>query len=288
MTGFGAATAEHATVRVTVEARSVNHRFLQVKVRLPHDMGALEADVENLVKQRLGRGSVNLSVRVEPVGGAATVRVDEDVVARYREQLEQLAATAGVPFTLSLAEWAHLPGVLETRSTEFDPRATKAALMEATAGALDGLVEMRDREGLAMADDLARNAAELKATVALIAERAPDVVKRLQDELRRRVALLVDRPTIEADELAREVASIADRADIAEELSRLEAHLGALGDLLGSGTDAVGRKLDFLVQELFREVNTVGSKSADAQIAHWVVDAKTAIERLREQVQNVE
>jgi uncharacterized protein (TIGR00255 family) len=210
------------------------------------------------------------------------------VVARYREQLEHLAASAGVPFTLSLAEWAHLPGVLETRSTELDPRAIKAALMEATARALDGVVEMRDREGVAMADDLAKNAAELEATVAQIAARAPEVVKRLQDELRRRVALLVDRPTIQGDELAREVASIADRADIAEELSRLEAHLVALGDLLRGSSDAVGRKLDFLVQELFREVNTVGSKSADAQMAHWVVDAKTAIERLREQVQNVE
>jgi uncharacterized protein (TIGR00255 family) len=160
--------------------------------------------------------------------------------------------------------------------------------MEATARALDGVVEMRDREGVAMADDLAKNAAELEATVAQIAARAPEVVKRLQDELRRRVALLVDRPTIQGDELAREVASIADRADIAEELSRLEAHLVALGDLLRGSSDAVGRKLDFLVQELFREVNTVGSKSADAQMAHWVVDAKTAIERLREQVQNVE
>lgn len=288
MTGFGAATAENATVRVTVEVRSVNHRFLQVKVRLPQDMGALEADVETLVKRRLGRGSVNLSVRIEPVGGAATVRVDEALVARYREQLEQLAATAGVPFTLTLAEWAQLPGVLETRSTEFDPRATKSALLEATDGALDGLVEMRDREGVAMANDLALNAAELKSIIERITERAPDVVKRLQEELRRRIALLIDRPAIEADELAREVASIADRADVAEELIRLEAHLVAIGDLLRDGSSAVGRKLDFLVQELFREVNTVGSKSADAQIAHWVVDAKTAIERLREQVQNVE
>lgn len=295
MTGFGAATVADAKVSVTVEVRSVNHRFLQVKSRLPADLAVLESDVDALVKKRLGRGAVNVTVRVEPVGSAAEVRVDTELVERYRDQLADLARSAGVSETLSLAEWTRLPGVLETRSASFDRTHVARVIAKATAEALDALVSMRDAEGAALAKDLAKNAAALGKVVVRIAGRAPAAVKRHQDELRQRIAQLLDRPVVEADELAREVAAIADRADVAEELSRLEAHLEALdlhvSDAAKAGGKAgagVGRTLDFLVQEVFREVNTIGSKSSDTKIAHWVVDAKTLTERLREQVQNVE
>lgn len=291
MTGFGAATLADANVSVTVEVRSVNHRFLQVKSRVPAELSELEGEVDAVVKKRLVRGSVNVTVRVEPLGSAAEVRVDTELVQRYRKRLAELASSTGTTDQLELVDWARLPGVLETRTTSYDPKKVARVVTRATGQALDGLVAMRESEGVAMAKDLAKHTATLGKLVKRIADRAPKAVRRLQDELRRRVAQLLERPALEEGELAREVAALADRADIAEELSRLEAHLDALGATIEQEKqpkDGVGRRLDFLVQEIFREVNTIGSKASDTKIAHLVVDAKTTTERLREQVQNVE
>lgn len=292
MTGFGAATQADASVSVTVEVRSVNHRFLQVKSRVPSELAVLEPDVDAAVKKRLVRGSVNVTVRVEPVGSAAEVRVDTDLVARYRTQLAELGDAAGTGADqLSLVDWTRLPGVLETRTTTYDPKKVARVVAKATSAALDGLVAMRESEGVAMAKDLEKNTAALRKLVERIATRAPKAVRHLQDELRERVAQLLERPALDPDDLAREVAALADRADVAEELARLDAHLEAFAAVVTSAKppkDGVGRRLDFLVQEIFREINTIGSKASDAKIAHLVVDAKTTSERLREQVQNIE
>jgi len=292
MTGFGAATCADASVSVTVEVRSVNHRFLQVKSRVPAELADLESEVDAAVKKRLVRGSVNATVRVEPVGTAAEVRVDTALVARYRTRLAELAQAAGAPDDqLALVDWTRLPGVLETRTATYDPKKVARVVAKATNAALDQLVAMRESEGVAMAKDLAKHAAALAKLVERIAARAPKAVRHLQTELRARVAQLLDRAALDPDDLAREVAALADRADVAEELARLDAHLEAFSAVVANEKqpkDGVGRRLDFLVQEIFREINTIGSKASDAKIAHLVVDAKTTSERLREQVQNVE
>jgi uncharacterized protein (TIGR00255 family) len=287
MTGFGAATVEAGGLVVGVEARSVNHRFLQVKVRVPSDLAELESEVEARVKEHLERGAVNVSVTVAPSGGAAAVRVDTELVGRYQAELARLARTVGASGELSLAQWAALPGVFASGAPALVVEDARRPVSRAVEAALGALVAMREAEGRALARDLAKNASALEKLVARIAKRAPTAVKRLQSELHRRVAELAGRTAIEPAELAREVALLADRADVAEELARLASHLEQVRGLLAA-SDGVGRKLDFLVQELFREVNTIGSKCADAQIAHWVVEAKTSVERLREQVQNVE
>jgi len=287
MTGFGAATVEADGLVVGVEVRSVNHRFLQVKVRVPSDLAELESEVEARVKERLERGAVNLNVTVAPSGGAAHVRVDTELVGRYQAELARLARAVGASGELTLAQWAALPGVFASGAPTIAVEDARRPVARAVEAALGALVAMREAEGRALERDLAKNAAALEKLVARIGKRAPTVVKRLQAELRRRVAELAGRTAIEPAELAREVALLADRADVAEELARLASHLEQVRALLAA-SDGVGRKLDFLVQELFREVNTIGSKCADAQIAHWVVEAKTSVERLREQVQNVE
>jgi uncharacterized protein (TIGR00255 family) len=287
MTGFGAATVEADGLVVGVEVRSVNHRFLQVKVRLPSDLAELEGEVEARVKEHLERGSVNVSVAIERKDAAAHVRVDGELVARYRSELAKLASAVGATGELSLAQWAALPGVFQSSAPSLEVDDSRRPIVRATDAALAALVAMREAEGRALAKDLEKNTGVLEKLVARIAKRAPTVVKRLQTELARRVAELAGRTAIEPAELAREIALLADKADVAEELSRLASHLEQLRASFGA-KDGVGRKLDFLVQEVFREVNTIGSKCADAQIAHWVVDAKTAVERLREQVQNVE
>lgn len=288
MTGFGAGAAEGAGTAVRVELRAVNHRFLQTKVRLPGDLLELEGAVEAAIKERLARGSVSVTVRFEAAAGTAAVNVDRALAKNYAETVGELARELSLEAPLDAARLLTLPGVLQSGAAAIDGAALKPVVMAALTEALDALIAMREAEGQAMAADLAANADELAAIRAKIEAAAPEIVTRHQETLKQRVAALLgpERP-VEDRDLARELALIADRADVSEEISRLASHLEQFGLLL-AGAEAVGRKLDFLVQELLREVNTIGSKCNDAQVAHWVVEAKTFVERLREQVQNIE
>jgi uncharacterized protein (TIGR00255 family) len=288
MTGFGAASGEGAGIVVHVEARSVNHRHLQLKVRLPQELGVLEPRVEALVKKRLQRGSVTVGVTLSHTGGEG-VAIDMDAAARYVKQLRRLVRELDLAGGIELSSVLALPGVVAA-----DPGPGKTTnqfkvVLAAVVGALDGLVEMREREGAALEKDLVRHLAALRRTTARIAKRMPSVVREAQAALEKRVAKLLDaRVPVQPADLAREVAMIADRGDVSEELARLESHADQLEHRLTKNDGAVGRQLDFLVQELVRELNTIGSKCGDAKVAHWVVEGKTTVERLREQVQNVE
>ena len=288
MTGFGAGAAEGAGIAIRVELRAVNHRFLQAKVRLPGDLLALEGAVEAAIKQRLTRGSVSVTVRVEAADGPDGVQIDRELARRYAQTLSGLAEELGLEPGFDISRLVSLPGVLNSGPGAVEGDELRSVVMAALDEALGALVAMRETEGVALAEDLGLHASALAQIRAQIAAASPEVVRRHQQTLRERVQALLgpERPVEERD-LARELALIADRADVSEEISRLEMHLVQFDTLRTEG-GAVGRKLDFLVQELLREVNTIGSKCNDAQIAHWVVDAKTHVERLREQVQNVE
>lgn len=288
MTGFGDATHADSSLPLRVEIRSVNHRHLQIKTRLPSDLSFLESDLEALVRRRVERGSVSVAVTFSGAPATSVATVNVEVAKRYKKQLTRMAKDLGLAPELSLDTLAGLPGVIggeaDKPSMQKLPRAVQAVLSEA----LDALARMRDREGEAMRLDLVKNAALVKKVVARIAKRMPAVVKQHQKTLRARVQdLLGDSTKVQPKDLAREVALIADRLDVSEELTRLDSHLAELGRLLKKD-GAVGRRLDFLVQEFLREANTIGSKCSDAAVAHHVVELKTVIERLREQVQNIE
>ncbi|HEX6885674.1 MAG TPA: YicC/YloC family endoribonuclease [Planctomycetota bacterium] len=287
MTGFGAAAgAGRSGTPLRVEVRSVNHRHLAVKTRLPETLFALESEVEGRVRARCERGAVTVHVAAER-GGAGGARIDHALARRYRDELAGLAGELGLAPALSLDALVGLPGVLAAADGADEDTLGQEALALLDE-ALERMLAMRAREGAALEADLRKHARALAQLAARIEKRMPRVVRANHAGLAKRLqALLGGKLPVARDELAREIALLADKLDVSEELVRLASHLAQLDTLLAKG-GRIGRQLDFLVQEILREVNTIGSKCSDATVAHWVVEAKTHVERLREQVQNVE
>jgi uncharacterized protein (TIGR00255 family) len=297
MTGYGRGLAERDGRRAAVEIRSVNHRFMDVKLRgAPLDAG-VEERVSARVREKISRGSVTVTIRLEGAGGAAAVRVDQDAARRVHDELRQLAAALDIEPRISLDLVCAQPGVLVPVDGERSHNGHHAmddalaeCLGEAIDRALDDLVTMRDAEGQTLARDLARRfdaLRELGAALERLAGTAPeDAERRLRDRLSRLLAS--GKVAVDEARLAQEVAILADRMDVTEELVRVGSHIAQLDDLMTQSHQAVGRRLDFLVQELGREFNTVASKSQSAEIARLVVEAKAELEKVREQVQNVE
>ena len=273
---------------VQVEARSVNHRHLQLKVRLPSELGALESRVDALVRKQLERGSVTVNVTIAYAGGDE-VAIDSAAAKRYVTQLRALSEELDLEGGIQLSSLLALPGVVAAKSNRRRTSHQFKVVLTAVVAALEGLLEMRGREGEALEKDLLRHLAVLRKLTAKIEKRVPSVVRASQTNLTKRVAALVDGlGTVREADLAREIALLADRGDVAEELARLTSHLDQLEERVTKKGAGVGRQLDFLVQELQREFNTIGSKCGDTKLSHWVVEGKTSVERLREQVQNVE
>jgi len=289
MTGFGAATHKLGELELSVEMRAVNHRHLLVKSRLGHGFASLEGDVDGLVKQRLKRGSVTLSLSATRAQVGTLASLNPEMAERYRDAIRGLGERLDMPAEVSMETLLGLPGVVSTKESEKpDDTGQKEGILSVVEAALDELIAMRQAEGNAIAKDLVGNAEALARIVARVEERMPKVVMEHQAGLQVRVAELLKAANSSQDpDVSREIALLADRLDVAEETTRLKSHLDQLDAFLAED-GPVGRKLDFLVQEIFREINTIGSKCSDAQVAHWVVEAKTLVERLREQVQNVE
>lgn len=286
MTGFGAARVVADGLTLRCELRSVNHRHLVVRVKGPSELGGLDVEVEKRIKARLERGSVSCNLWLERDTETAGAQINEELLLRYSEQLEKLAETLIAGERVTMDRLLSLPGVIGAPAdADYRDQAYGLAL-DAVAEALTNLEAMRSEEGAAMAADLAKHRADLAVLMEAVDKRMPIVVKEHFDSLKRRVAELTGAAPADAD-LARELALLADRHDVSEEVSRLNSHVVQLDRMLASH-GPVGRKLDFLIQELLREVNTIGSKCNDAEVAHMVVDMKNVVERLREQVQNVE
>jgi uncharacterized protein (TIGR00255 family) len=295
MTGFGRGVSEQARVRATVDIRGVNHRFLDLKLRGGPLAPALEEAVSTRVRAAVERGSVTVSVHLVRTAGAP--RINFQAAGAAHVQLSELARTLGMhgpDLALVLAQ----PGVVALADDDHD--APDACVLAATDAALAQLQTMRAAEGQALARELTARLAELEALhekITTLARGVPAIVQaRLRDRLDKllgdappeqdRAGLRLDR-AIDATRLAQEVALLADRADVTEELVRLASHL-AQAKTLVTANEASGRRLDFLVQELGRELNTIGSKSALAEITALVVEGKAVLEKVREQVQNVE
>lgn len=286
MTGYGDAEATCEGVDLIVEIRSVNNRYFKAAVKLPEQLQPFESAVEALLRSRLGRGSVSYALRFSG-GDLGPAVIDCRVLAAYVGQLSGLAKPPGI--VLDLASLLNLPGVCGAAAVTEDRQQRLWSCVESTtAAALDRLVSMRREEGQALVRDLLGHTAQLRGLAEATVRRAPEVVRDYQRRLKIRVdQLLADASLhLDSDSVLREVAVFADRCDISEELARVGSHLDQF-ETLSRGQEAAGRKLDFVAQELLREVNTIGSKANDAIITRQVVDMKSCIERIKEQVQNV-
>ncbi len=287
MTGYGRCVAAEDGREMTVEVKSVNHRFLDTSCRLPRSIGFLDDAVRRGVSERLSRGHVDVFVNyVNHRQDAKTVQVDAQLACSYKKALSELAEALGQKNEISLAEYAKLPDVLSVVESDEDQDVVLSLFERTLSGALDSLCAMRQREGENLRNDVLVKIDAIDALRAEIALRAPHVVEEYRDRLAQRLSALLEGEIDEA-RFATEVAIFADRAAIDEELVRLESHIAQIRSTVELA-EPVGRKLDFLVQELNREVNTIGSKASDAEIAKCVVEAKGEIEKLREQVQNIE
>jgi uncharacterized protein (TIGR00255 family) len=292
MTGYGSAGFQVEESGFEVEVRSVNQRHLDVRVRLPRNLQALEPELRARIQARFGRGKLECGVTAQD-GAAPPPRLEVDLEAArvYLRAARELAASEQIGGELSAVELLSLPGV--TRVSEPCPsfESLRGAVLAALDQALDALQAMRAAEGAALERDLMGRLARVEELAGALEERAELVQQAVRERLRRRARQLeADTGVLDEARLYQEVALFADRLDVTEEIVRLRSHADQFRKALGAAGPAapVGRRLEFLLQELSREANTIGSKGADAPVAHLIVDLKTELERMREQVQNVE
>ncbi len=300
MTGFGAADGRVGDLRVSVELRTVNHRFFTPTIKLPGALARWETEVREALRARVARGQVTLFARAAREAAAAVggVRVDDAQLDAYLDAHERMARRRGAHgVTLDFAGLLRLPGVLVEGPAADDAGAAEAAVVEGSAAELVAVVDeaaralaiMRGAEGARLAEVLRDRLAVMEAAYARIAERAPARLVEQRDRLRAAVRELAEGVAVDEGRLAQEVAVLADRLDVSEEIDRFRAHVAAFRALLDApGDEPVGKRLGFLLQEMLREANTTGSKANDAAMLADVVTVKEELERVREQVENVE
>jgi len=289
MTGFGRAEASDARLVVSVEARSVNHRHLEIAIRLPRALSSLEMDARRLIQSRLERGRTDVSVQLAVVPGATLqqIRVDHALARAWVEEARDLRAALGLEGDVGLTWVLERPGVMRIEEVDAEPAPAWPTVVQALSAALDELVARRAAEGEALAAELRALHATLMATVEQVAQRLPAALARRTERLRERMRVLLSDTLVDEGRLAMEVAVWAERTDIGEELARLRAHLDQFALTLNKG-GPVGRLFDFLIQEMNREVNTVAAKADDLELSQAAIAAKGILEKMREQVQNLE
>lgn len=288
MTGYGKGEAVGPAGRCVVEVRTVNHRYGEITVKMPRSFLAYEHEVRKVVGSRIKRGKADLFVQWEEAVGAAAVQPVNLAVAKgyhsaFLDLAHELRLSPEIPLSLIVSQ----KNVLQESAGEGEQPDLLPLVVQAVTAALDGLDVMRLREGEALVHDVRQRRQSLAEMVASVGARAPQVVEEYQAKLRQRLEKLLSGTELDPQRLAQEVAVMADRCDVTEELVRLQSHFGQLDETLQLA-EPVGRKLDFLMQELNREVNTIGSKANDAVITALVVQMKAELEKMREQVQNIE
>jgi uncharacterized protein (TIGR00255 family) len=289
MTGYGRAEVVGEKIVVSVEARSLNHRHLDVALKLPRSLASLELEARRLIQGQIQRGRLDVSVGVKPLAeGGGGLKVDAALARRYIEQALALSDALGLD-TEPTVEWVlERPGVVTLGEPEaIAPEAGWPVLAEGLTRAMEELVARREAEGEALAKDLTALYDALVAEVERMTQRVPAALAQRAVRVRERIKALLSEHPLDEGRLAREAAVWAEKTDISEELARLKAHLGQFAGLLKEG-GAVGRTLDFLVQEMNREVNTVASKANDLELSQLALASKGNLEKVREQVQNVE
>lgn len=289
MTGYGRAEAQTPFGRFTVEMRSVNHRFGEVLVRLPRDLAPLEDRVRTAVQSHVQRGRVEVTVlREDRATRPKSVRPDLELAAAYAQALRELADALGVPDGITLPQVAAYPDVVRVEETKEDLEALWPLLQTAVGAAASDLVGMREAEGRRLAEDLEGRLARVEELSRTVEARSRQAVAEYVARLRERIQQLLGEVPVDENRLAAEVAIFAERSDVSEEVTRLRSHIAQFRSELATSNSAVGRRLEFVLQEMGREVNTTGAKANDLEITRAVIAMKGELESMREQIQNVE
>ncbi len=292
MTGFGEASVHQDGVHYFLELRSLNNKYFKASIRLPEELQGLEPMLESELRRRLTRGSIVLIGKCSDTSETAAYEINAQALARYIDQVRATPQVSDGSMKVDLGPLLALPGVLQPPSDEENRlERASAAFRSMLDEACGKLMAMRHKEGELLQADLMTHHDVIMDRLGQIQERAPQVIADYQDRLQSRIEMLLDDAAIKVEpvDLIREVAVYADKSDISEELTRLSGHMGQFKSLLGQDDGRpMGRTLDFLAQEMLREANTIASKSGDADISRGIVEIKGAIDRIKEQVQNVE
>lgn len=287
MTGFGAASARSEDARITVELSSVNRKQLDVVLRLPPQIAALESRVQKIIQEQISRGRISGNIQLESANGGALTQIDEKRAAETVGRLRRAAKKLNLTDDLSASVLLQIPGLLKIQSTEQNPEEILQTLDKALIAALKKLNAMRVREGKALETDFLARLKLLEQMLAVIKSRAPEITSGYRKKLFGGLESAGLKNLATDERVIKEIALFAERSDISEEITRLASHIQQFKKILRGGEPA-GRPLDFLAQEFFREINTIGSKANDLKITEQVVAFKTELERIREQIQNVE
>lgn len=288
MTGFGRAEKSVGGRMITVEIKSVNHRFFDFSSRISHSCGFLEEKIRSFLQERIARGKIDVSVEIEDSDSAdVEVHVDNRLASEYLAAMRGLQKQYSLPDDITAVALARCPDVLTIRRPPEDEEKTWAQVKPVLEGALAHFFAMREAEGERMKEDVSGRASAVLQMVGKIEERSPETVKEYRQKMKERISDILGSADVDEQRILTEAAVYADKVSVAEETVRLRSHVAQLFSLLDAG-GPIGRRLDFLVQEMNREANTIGSKCADVQISHLVVNMKAEIEKIREQVQNIE
>ncbi len=288
MTGFGRAEVKENGFMVCTEVRSLNHRFLDIEIRLPRNLQACEMDLREIINRNMMRGRVSVAVTVSGSTGAAeNLSIDKQLAGTYLRLLEDLRQELKLDNSIELAQLLSLPDIVVFESNGRPDPALLDAVKRCLQGAVDDLKTMRIREGEEICKDIVERINAIDSRISDIQARAQESSAENFAKLQSRIAELTSGSNLDEARLTTEVALLADKADVTEECIRFKSHNTLFVELLEKASSE-GRKLNFLLQEMNREANTIGSKANDAQIAHWVVQVKEEVEKLREQIQNIE
>lgn len=288
MTGYGRGARIVDGRDLTIELKSVNHRFLDLAFRMPRSFACLEDSLRQLMQSRLSRGHIDVFVTYRNLrDDSKSVAVDHALLNAYRAAMQEMSGLTGLEDNARLTDYARMPDVLRVDEAEEDRDALKALALDCMNDAIDELLAMRVKEGERMGADIEARLCNIENLTVGVGARAPQVVEEYRVRLTQRVTEIMEGQPVDLARITQEVAMYCDRVNIDEEIARMHSHLKGMRDAMASGA-AVGRKLDFIVQEMNREANTMGSKASDIELVSHVVNLKSEIEKIREQVQNIE
>ncbi|MDD2619915.1 MAG: YicC family protein [Syntrophomonadaceae bacterium] len=288
MTGFGRSQVIDSGYQVSCEIKSVNHRFLDFYIRLSRRYNILEERIKEEAKKYAQRGRLEISINIEKVGESArNIKLDKELAMAYYNYLKELAEKLNISQEIKVVDLFRLPEVFSLQDEKEDLEVVWNVLQQSIETAMNSMVEMRCKEGQNLAADILKRNAFILSLVEKLEARNPDVALEYSDKLRKRISELIPHEAFDEHRIIQEAAIFADKANITEEIVRLKSHVGHLSDLVASG-ETIGRKCDFLVQEMFREINTIASKANDLAMSQVVVEAKAELEKIREQLQNIE
>lgn len=289
MTGYGKGEDENELYRFKIEIKSVNHRYIDINVKLPRQINYLEEIIKKETKECLSRGKIDIYINLEYLNESQTdIEIDENLAKSYYNALTELKDNLNLEDEISLDNIVNIPDIIKTKRREIDEENILGVLKNALNISLKNISSMREKEGKELKNDILLKLINIKKYVKVIEDRSPTVVVEYKTKLNDRINELIENDTIlDKDRLNNEVAFFADKASIDEEIVRLNSHIKQL-ELILEEEGSIGRKLDFLIQEFNREINTIGSKSSDTIITSHVVELKSEIEKIREQIQNIE